>query len=116
MICAFIPRFPLAPPVFLHSPREGVRFSLFDDAIRAGPRMPQPMPRPEEVPVSMRPARLLGVLAAVICGVSILAARPFAAAPAELWRDVEVIRTAHGVPHIRAANLRAGGYALAWAM
>ena len=32
----------------------------------------------------------------------------------ELWRDVEVIRTAHGVPHIRAANLRAGGYALAW--
>ena len=35
---------------------------------------------------------------------------------AELWRDVEVIRTAHGVPHIRAANLRAAGYALAWVM
>jgi acyl-homoserine-lactone acylase len=34
----------------------------------------------------------------------------------ELWRDVEVIRTAHGVPHIRAANLRAAGYALAWVM
>jgi acyl-homoserine-lactone acylase len=34
----------------------------------------------------------------------------------ELWRDVEVIRTEHGVPHIRAANLRAGGYALAWVM
>jgi acyl-homoserine-lactone acylase len=32
----------------------------------------------------------------------------------ELWRDVEIIRTAHGVPHIRAANLRAAGYALAW--
>jgi acyl-homoserine-lactone acylase len=31
-----------------------------------------------------------------------------------LWREVEVVRTAHGVPHIRAANLRAGGYALAW--
>ncbi|MDM7921936.1 MAG: penicillin acylase family protein [Pyrinomonadaceae bacterium] len=33
---------------------------------------------------------------------------------AELWRQVEVIRTAHGVPHIRAANLRSAGYALAW--
>ena len=33
---------------------------------------------------------------------------------AELGRQVEVIRTAHGVPHIRAKNLRAAGYALAW--
>ncbi len=32
----------------------------------------------------------------------------------ELWREVEVIRTAYGVPHIRAENLRAAGYALAW--
>lgn len=32
----------------------------------------------------------------------------------QLWRQVEVIRTAHGVPHIRAENLRAAGYALAW--
>ena len=32
----------------------------------------------------------------------------------EPWRRVEVIRTAHGVPHIRAENLRAAGYALAW--
>jgi acyl-homoserine-lactone acylase len=32
----------------------------------------------------------------------------------ELWRQVEIIRTAHGVPHIRAENLRAAGYALAW--
>jgi acyl-homoserine-lactone acylase len=32
----------------------------------------------------------------------------------ELWREVEVIRTTHGVPHIRAKNLRAGGYALGW--
>lgn len=31
-----------------------------------------------------------------------------------LWQEVEVIRTAHGVPHIRAENLRAAGYALAW--
>ena len=32
----------------------------------------------------------------------------------ELWNQVEIIRTAHGVPHIRAENLRAAGYALAW--
>ena len=32
----------------------------------------------------------------------------------ELWRQVEIVRTAHGVPHIRAENLRAAGYALAW--
>ena len=32
----------------------------------------------------------------------------------ELWRQVEIIRTAYGVPHIRAENLRAAGYALAW--
>jgi acyl-homoserine-lactone acylase len=35
---------------------------------------------------------------------------------ADLWRQVEVIRTAHGVPHIRAENLKAAGYALAWIM
>src|SRR4051812_21191480 len=39
--------------------------------------------------------------------------RTTALAP-ELWREVEIIRTAHGVPHIRAQNLRAAGYALAW--
>jgi len=37
----------------------------------------------------------------------------FAQAP-ELWRQVEIVRTAHGVPHIRAENLKAAGYALAW--
>jgi acyl-homoserine-lactone acylase len=31
-----------------------------------------------------------------------------------LSRRVEVIRTAYGVPHIRAKDLRAAGYALAW--
>ena len=44
---------------------------------------------------------------------SVSAQQKPAAAP-ELWRQVEVIRTAHGVPHIRAENLRAAGYALAW--
>lgn len=39
---------------------------------------------------------------------------PSGYADAELWRQVEIIRTAHGVPHIRANNLRAGGYALGW--
>ena len=34
----------------------------------------------------------------------------------ELWRDVEIIRTEHGVPHIRATTLRAGAYALGWVM
>jgi acyl-homoserine-lactone acylase len=33
---------------------------------------------------------------------------------AQLWQQAEVLRTAHGVPHIRADNLTAAGYALAW--
>jgi acyl-homoserine-lactone acylase len=33
-----------------------------------------------------------------------------------LWKDVEIIRTEHGVPHIRATSLRAGAYGLAWVM
>ncbi|MGZ8845875.1 MAG: penicillin acylase family protein [Pyrinomonadaceae bacterium] len=40
--------------------------------------------------------------------------KPAIAPAPELWRQVEIIRTAHGVPHIRAENLRAAGYALAW--
>lgn len=36
------------------------------------------------------------------------------AQPVELWREVEIIRTEYGVPHVRAENLRAAGYALAW--
>jgi acyl-homoserine-lactone acylase len=46
----------------------------------------------------------------------VLASPPAPAPSVELWRQVEVIRTAHGVPHIRADNLRAAGYALAWIM
>jgi acyl-homoserine-lactone acylase len=42
------------------------------------------------------------------------AARSQSSPSFELWREVEVIRTGYGVPHIRAANLRAAGYALAW--
>jgi len=35
-------------------------------------------------------------------------------APSVLMRQVEVRRTAHGVPHIKAENLKAAGYAEAW--
>jgi acyl-homoserine-lactone acylase len=40
--------------------------------------------------------------------------RPAPLPAGELWRQVEIVRTAHGVPHIRAENMRAAGYALAW--
>lgn len=61
------------------------------------------------MPALLRVAALAVVAAAALRG---------AAAPStpELWRQVVVIRTAHGVPHIRAENLRAAGYALAWVM
>jgi acyl-homoserine-lactone acylase len=39
---------------------------------------------------------------------------PAAAAQAELARQVEIRRTAYGVPHIRAENFRAAGFALGW--
>ena len=56
--------------------------------------------------------RPLSVIAAsLVMGIN--AGAPRNAAP-DLWREVEIIRTAHGVPHIRAENLRAAGYALAW--
>ena len=49
-------------------------------------------------------------LLALVCGLSPAAK----AQPLELWREVEIIRTEHGVPHVRADNLRAAGYALGW--
>ena len=58
-----------------------------------------------------------GRVAALLTALYLIAPRGYQAAhgsAAELWREVEVIRTTHGVPHIRAANLRAAGYALAW--
>ncbi|HVQ42196.1 MAG TPA: penicillin acylase family protein, partial [Vicinamibacterales bacterium] len=64
----------------------------------------------------MKAFRTIAVVLALAA--TTFAMQPEGSAPAtpavELWRDVEVIRTAHGVPHIRAATLRAGGYALAW--
>ena len=53
---------------------------------------------------------------AALVGVVHLQTSAQVGAPPEPWRDVEIVRTAHGVPHIRAANLRAAGYGLAWVM
>lgn len=53
------------------------------------------------------------VFAALLLACVVLPLHSQANAP-ELWREVEIIRTSHGVPHIRAENLRAAGYALAW--
>src|SRR5204863_10166194 len=66
----------------------------------------------------LRMTRLPSVLVAITLAAGLVHARSdrVPAPPPELWRDVEVIRTAHGVPHIRAQNLRAAGYALAWVM
>ncbi len=51
----------------------------------------------------------------VVSSMSAVAANAQRAAPAsELWTDVEVRRTAYGVPHIKAANLRAAAYGLAY--
>lgn len=47
-------------------------------------------------------------------GMAVSATVGRAAAPTELWREVEIIRTEHGVPHVRAENVRAAGYALGW--
>ena len=55
-------------------------------------------------------------LLAVLAGVAVAGPSGTPATEPELWRQVEIVRTAHGVPHIRAENLRAAGYALAWVM
>jgi acyl-homoserine-lactone acylase len=33
---------------------------------------------------------------------------------AEPWAEVEILRTEHGVPHVRAVTVRAAGYAMGW--
>jgi acyl-homoserine-lactone acylase len=61
--------------------------------------------------------QVLPALLAVLVALPGLRAIPQRAVPpalTELWKQVEIIRTAHGVPHIRAENMRAAGYALAW--
>src|SRR5262245_4799214 len=59
----------------------------------------------------------LALSGAAVLLVSGTAVARLATPPAEeRWRDVEVIRTEHGVPHIRAKTLRAAAYGLAWVM
>jgi acyl-homoserine-lactone acylase len=49
---------------------------------------------------------------------SLIATGAVAQAPSrnDLSQQVEILRTAYGVPHIRAQNLRAAGYGLGWVM
>jgi acyl-homoserine-lactone acylase len=53
------------------------------------------------------------LLATAACALVAATASTAPATP-ELWREVEIVRTEHGVPHVRAENLRAAGYALGW--
>src|SRR2546421_414315 len=50
----------------------------------------------------------------LLAGAFAIASPAAAQKASELWRQVEIVRTAHGVPHIRAQNFRAAGYALGW--
>ncbi len=69
-------------------------------------RSPSTAARPQ--PLSMT-RRLLAVALLALPSVA-TAQTP----PSEIAAQVEVRRTAHGVPHIRAQNLKAAGYALAY--
>ena len=57
---------------------------------------------------------LLRALAPLALLPALAAAQGAAPPPPALARQVEVLRTAHGVPHIRAENLRAASYAHAY--
>jgi acyl-homoserine-lactone acylase len=54
------------------------------------------------------------VARSLVAALAVFPALVHGQATSDLWKQVEIIRTAHGVPHIRAENLRAAGYALAW--
>ena len=51
---------------------------------------------------------------AIFLAMRVAGGRPDEAPAKDLWKQVEIVRTTHGVPHIRAENIRAAGYALAW--
>ncbi len=76
-------------------------------------QLPEPAPRSARPAMlrspSFRPARLALVVA---CALPSLAVAQSPAPP--LAAQVEVVRTEYGVPHIRAENLKAAAYALAW--
>ena len=56
----------------------------------------------------------LVTLCVVLSTIAVAADAQSAAPASELWNHVEVRRTAYGVPHIKAENLRAAAYALAY--
>ncbi|MFN2601813.1 MAG: penicillin acylase family protein [Gemmatimonadaceae bacterium] len=61
--------------------------------------------------------RSIAAIAAIASAAGLIGMSSAATAQAPaggLSKQVEIIRTAHGVPHIRAENLRAAGYALGW--
>jgi acyl-homoserine-lactone acylase len=60
--------------------------------------------------------RFSAVVAAIVPGLwlATAAAAQTRQPPVAIAEQVEVVRTAHGVPHIRAQNLRAAAYALAY--
>ncbi len=58
--------------------------------------------------------RAFATIATLLIAITALSLTAARRQPDDLWRQVEIIRTAYGVPHIRAENVRAAGYALAW--
>ncbi|HEX9709162.1 MAG TPA: penicillin acylase family protein, partial [Candidatus Thermoplasmatota archaeon] len=69
--------------------------------------------RPLPIPLGFRPSRAFFALALSLATGTAAAA---AQAPPDLSRQVEIRRTAYGVPHILADNLEAAAFALAWVM
>ena len=76
-----------------------------------------PAPHPENRPVSgYNPGSLRGcprLACALLLGM--LPRQSAAQAPAPAPEDVEIRRTAYGVPHVRASTLYGAGFGLAWA-
>jgi acyl-homoserine-lactone acylase len=64
--------------------------------------------------ISLRPSRRLAPLALTLLATAATAARAQTPEAPALARQVEVRRTAYGVPHIHAENLAAAAYALAY--
>jgi len=72
-------------------------------------------PTPVTAAGSAKP-RTLRSTATVLAATIVLAAaaRPAVAQAPDLADQVEILRTTYGIPHIRAENLRAAGFALGW--
>jgi acyl-homoserine-lactone acylase len=64
--------------------------------------------------VTIKPSHIIIPLGALLLAVSVSASAQTRPPAPDLARQVEVRRTTHGVPHIRAQNLKAAYYALAY--